>query len=168
MARLIAYILAAAALAAALVAFHLRSVNSAKEQGLAQGRAEVQAQWAAEKQAQLEAANAAMQGNQNHQQEQINAVNEAQQERIKAEQVAKAAINSLSAERDRLRVNLTAALNTIRSCGAMPPTTADAASERAAAIEAVFADMERTGAEMARAADAHAADSLMLQQAWPK
>ena len=72
------------------------------------------------------------------------------------------------AERDRLRVNLATALDTIRSCGAMPSTTADAVRERAAAIEAVFADMERTGADMARAADAHAADSLMLQQAWPK
>lgn len=77
-------------------------------------------------------------------------------------------MDGLTAERDGLRRNLATALNTIRSCGAMPPAATDAATTRAAAIEAVFADMERAGAAMARAADAHAADSLMLQRAWPR
>lgn len=168
MTRALAFAVATIAAVLALWVAHQRVVTAAHTQGVAQGRAEVQAQWAEEKQAQLTAANAAMQANQQHQQEQAHAINTAQAQRAQAAQRDQAAIARISAERDGLRHNLTVALNTIRSCGAVPSTAADAARERAAAIETVFAEMERAGAEMARAADAHAADSLMLQQAWPK
>lgn len=168
MTRTAAILIAAIAAATALWFAHHRAVTAAHEQGMAQGRAEVQAQWAGEKQAQLSAANAAMQANQQHREEQAHAINTAQVQREQAAQRDQAAFERLSAERDGLRRNLTTALDTIRSCGAVSSTTADAARERAAAVSAVLAAMERAGADMARAADAHAADSLMLQQAWPK
>jgi hypothetical protein len=165
--RTVAAIAAAVAIAAAAW-WHTHAVDAAHAKGMAEGAAKVQAQWDAAKLAQSAAVDAARTAAEQHQQEQAHAINTAQSQRAQAQQSSQDTLDRLAAERDGLRRNLTAALNTIRSCGAMPATSSDAAADRGAAVEAVFAAMERAGAAMARAADGHAADSLMLQRAWPR
>lgn len=160
-------LLAAAALLGAW-ALH-RHTRQAWEQGAAAGRAEVQAQWAAERERQLHAAAAAAQ--QNQQKKEINdaRVITAQNQRTSAQAASGAAYQRLAVERDGLRRDLNHALDTIRACGAaMPAPAAHAAGDAAAALADVLADMEAAGAAMAGAADGHAADALMYQQAWPR
>ena len=50
----------------------------------------------------------------------------------------------------------------------LPSASLDACRHDAAALASVLADVERAGRDMAEAADRHASDSLMYQEAWPK
>jgi len=50
----------------------------------------------------------------------------------------------------------------------LPSASLDACRRDAAALASVLADVERAGRDMAEAAQGHASDSLMYQEAWPK
>ena len=143
-----------------------KGVTSCQDHYRDQGRAEVQAQWDKAAQAQ---ATADAQANQQHRttegKDRAN-VSTAQSQRAQTAGTDAALAAGLRTERDGLRRDLATALNTIRSC-AVPGAAADAAASRAAAVQQVLESMEGQAAELARAADAHAADSLMYQQAWP-
>lgn len=131
------------------------------------GKAEVLAEWDASNLAAARAAEQANKENQARKDAQNEAVSNARDERAQAAQRDSADLVRVAAERDRLRGALDIALNTISRCD-VPTATADARADRSAAVRAVFDDLERAGAEMARAASGHAADSLMYQRGWPK
>lgn len=160
--------IAAAALLAALYAWHAGRVSVARAEGDSAGRAAVQAEWDQERAALSAAADQANLENQARKDAQHAAVNTARDTRADTTARDNAALARLAGERDGLRRDLATALDTIRSSCDLPGPAAAAAAERAAAVEAVLADLERAGADMARAAAGHAADSLMYQQAWPK
>ena len=158
--------IAAALLIGAAWWWHTGQASAALEAARAQGRAEVQAEWA---EAQRLQAAADATANQQHRQTEGKdraQVTTAQSQRAQTAGAHAADVAALRADRDGLRVNLATALDTIRSC-AVPGPAADAATHRAAAVQHVLESMESEAAELARAADAHAADSLMYQQAWP-
>lgn len=160
--------IAAGAIAiAAGAAWHLHRTQAAHQAGLQAGRAQVQAQWDAERARQHQAAAEAAQQNQQKKEQADARVITAQNQRTQTSARMAGDLRRLADERDRLRHDLTTALNTIARCD-LPAATAHASADRAAAIAELLADMERTGAEMARAADAHAADALMYQNAWPR
>ena len=144
-----------------------KGVTSCQDHYRAEGRAEVQAEWA---EAQRLQAAADATANQQHRQTEGKdraQVATAQSQRAQAAGTHAADVAALRNDRDGLRVSLATALNTIRSCN-VPGPAADAATHRAAAVQHVLESMESEAAELARAADAHAADSLMYQQAWPQ
>ena len=144
-----------------------KGVTSCQDHYRAEGRAEVQAEWA---EAQRLQAAADATANQQHRQTEGKdraPVATAQSQRAQAAGTHAADVAALRNDRDGLRVSLATALNTIRSCN-VPGPAADAATHRAAAVQHVLESMESEAAELARAADAHAADSLMYQQAWPQ
>ena len=64
-------------------------------------------------------------------------------------------------ELDGLRMASEAAMRTASA-------SLDACRRDAAALASVLADVERAGRDMAAAAQGHASDSLMYQDAWPK
>ena len=144
-----------------------KGVTSCQDHYRAEGRAEVQAEWA---EAQRLQAAADATANQQHRQTEGKdraQVATAQSQRAQAAGTHAADVAALRNDRDGLRVSLATALNTIRSCN-VPGPAADAATHRAAAVQHVLESMESEAAELARAADAHAADSLMYQRGWPK
>lgn len=157
----------AAALIAALWWWHAGQLRAARVEGDTTGRAAVQQQWDAERESMRQAAAAADRENRARKEADDARVIQAQSDRAQAAARDAAALAGVSAERDRLRHSLTTALNTIRRCD-LPSATADAASQRAAAVAAVFDEMARAAEGLARAADGHAADSLMYQRAWPR
>lgn len=146
--------------------WHSGQVGSARAAGEQDGRAAVQAEWDRAKEIQRQAADKAREENQLKKEANDARVITAQSTRAQVVTRDSAAVRGLAAERDGLRRDLATALDTIRSCG-LSPATADAAAHRAAAVDAVLADMESQGAAMAGAASGHAADSLMYQRAWP-
>ena len=160
------YLLASALLAAGWW-WYQAQLSNARAAGDAAGRAAVQQQWDAERASLAAAAAQAERQNQARKEAQNETVHTARDERAEAAQRERTALAGLAGERDRLRKSLDTALNTLRRCD-VPGTTADASADRSAAVNAVFAEMESAGAEMARAAGGHAADSLMYQRAWPK
>lgn len=160
------YLLGAALLAGGWW-WYQAQLSSARAAGDAAGRAAVQQQWDAERAALREAADKANAENQARKDAQNDAVSTARDERAQAAQRERADLAGLAGERDRLRKSLDTALNTIRRCD-VPGPAADAGADRSAAIRAVLTEMESAGAEMARAAGGHAADSLMYQRAWPR
>ena len=160
------YLLASALLAAGWW-WYQAQLSSARAAGDAAGRAAVQQQWDAERASLAAAAAQAERQNNARKEAQNETVHAARDERAAAAQRERADLAGLAGERDRLRKSLDTALNTIRRCD-VPGPAADAGADRSAAIRAVFAEMESAGAEMARAAGGHAADSLMYQRAWPK
>lgn len=159
--------LAIAALIAGAWWWHAHRAGRALDDARAQGRAEVQALWNAAQHAQQAADADANQANRQTEGENRDRVSTAQSTRAQTAGAHAADLAGLRTERDRLRHSLATALDTIRSCG-VPGPAADAAADRAAAVQRVLEAMEGEAAELARAADAHAADSLMYQQAWPK
>jgi len=62
---------------------------------------------------------------------------------------------------DRLRNDLDTARATL------PSATCSAARDYAATVNELFGECTATAGRLAEAADGHAADALMLQQAWP-
>ena len=62
---------------------------------------------------------------------------------------------------DRLRNDLATARATL------PSATCSAARDYAATVNELFGECTATAGRLAEAADGHAADALMLQQAWP-
>ena len=159
--------IAGALLLAAAWWWHSGQVHDALTQAKDEGRAEVQALWDAAKAAQVKADAAA---NEQHRQDERTdhaRVTDAQNNRAQTAGQDAAALAGLRTERDRLRDSLRLALNTIRRCD-VPGTAADAAADRTAAVESVLDSMAREAEELARAADSHAADSLMYQRAWPR
>ena len=161
-------LLALAALLAAGWWWHAGQVSTARDAAIAIGRAEVQAEWNAERAALAAAAAAAAEINAERKDSQDEAVHTATTERATAARRLPADLAAARTERDRLRHALDIALNTIRSCGDVPTTAEDARAARSAAVAAVLDDMAREAEGLARAADGHAADSLMYQRAWPK
>lgn len=160
------YLLGAALLAAGWW-WYQAQLSNARAAGDAAGRAAVQQQWDAERAALREAADKANAENQARKEAQNETVHTARDQRAEAAQRERADLAGLAGERDRLRKSLDTALDALRSCD-VPGTAADAGADRSAAIAAVLAEMESAGAEMARAAGGHAADSLMYQRAWPR
>lgn len=159
--------IAAALLIAAAWWWHTGQASAALEAARAQGRAEVQAEWAEAKRLQAAADATANQQHRQTEGKDRAQVTTAQSQRAQTAGAHAADVAALRADRDGLRVNLATALDTIRSCN-VPGPAADAAADRAAAVQHVLESMEGEAAELARAADAHAADSLMYQQAWPQ
>lgn len=157
----------AAALIAALWWWHAGQLRAARVEGDTTGRAAVQQQWDAERESMRQAAATAERENRARKEADDARVITAQSDRAQAAARDAAALAGVSAERDRLRHSLATALNTIRRCD-LPSPAADAASDRAAAVESVFDEMARAAEGLARAADGHAADSLMYQRAWPR
>ncbi len=94
---------------------------------------------------------------------------EAQNAQARRAQALQAAANSARDESDRLRDDLHAARAELSSRS--PDACADnaaAASRLFDAMEAGVTRLSERGAEIARAANGHASDTLTLQQAWPK
>ena len=119
------------------------------------GRAEVTAQWNA---AALKAEQAARVKEQAMQSQLQKATDEHQQrETALVQDVA-----TTRATADSLRNQLAASRRDLSSA------TADAARQYATALSDVFAECTDRLTELAKAADGHASDSLMYQQAWPK
>ena len=158
--------IAAALLIAAAWWWHTGQASAALEAARAEGRAEVQAEWAEAKRLQAAADATANQQHRQTEGKDRAQVTTAQSQRAQTAGAHAADVAALRNDRDGLRVSLATALNTIRSCN-VPGPAADAAADRAAAVQHVLESMESEAAELARAADAHAADSLMYQQAWP-
>lgn len=149
--------------------WHSQKVEATRKSGYDAGMAAVQKLWDAERESLREAAEKANRENQTRKEAQNEAVQESVVERTQAEQRARADLDAVRAERDGLRQSLGVALNTISACSRdLSAAAQDAAAAGSAAVAAVFDDMEREGAEMARAADGHHADAVMLQKAWPK
>lgn len=163
---------AALALAAALAFaawWHTSQVKAARADGVVIGKAEVMREWDAERAALQAAADKANADNKSRKDAQDEAAHNAQTDRAQATQRQRALDAAAAADRERLRSALAIAVNTATSCSRdLSAAAADARAARGAAIAAVLADVERAGADMAAAADGHAADSLMYQRAWPK
>ena len=157
-----------AVLLALLYGWHLAQLRQARAEGQEQGRAAVQAQWDAEREALRAAADQANADNQARKDAQHAQAHTATTERAAAARTVPAELSAARAERDSLRHALDIALNTIRSCGDVPTTAEDARAARSAAVAAVLDDMAREAEGLARAATGHAADSLMYQRGWPK
>lgn len=160
------YLLGAALLAGGWW-WYSAQLSSARAAGDAEGRAAVQQQWDAERASLAAAAAQAERQNQARKEAQNETVHTARDQRAEAAQRAQAALPGVTAERDRLRQSLATALDTIRRCD-VPGPAADAGADRSAAVAAVFDGLAAEAEELARAADGHAADSLMYQRAWPK
>jgi len=160
-------LLALAALLAAGWWWHAGQVSTARDAAIAIGRAEVQAEWNAERAALAAAAAAAAEINAERKDSQDEAVHTATTDRATAARRLPADLAAARTERDRLRHALDIALNTVRSCD-VSGATAPAADAHAKAVRAVFDDMAREAEGLATAADGHAADALMYQRAWPR
>lgn len=160
--------LAGAALLAAAGWWHAGQVDSLRESATQGGRTEIQNKWDAERRALAAAAAQAEQQNQAAKDRQHEAIHTAQTHRAAAAQRDQSADAALVRERDGLRRDLATALNTIRHSCDLPAAATPAGADRGPALAAVFEELERQGAAMARAASGHAADSLMYQQAWPR
>ena len=156
-----------AALFAAVWWWHSGQLADARAAGVAAGRAQVKADWDRERDNLRAAAEKARKGHAETKERNDARVIQSQSGRAQATARDHADLRRVAAERDSLRQLLTTALDSLRSCE-LPGPAADAAANRAAAVDAVLEDLERAGAEMARAASGHAADSLMYQQAWPR
>ncbi len=89
-------------------------------------------------------------------------VAKAQQERVSREKTLKADADRARNERDGLRDDLA---NANRQLATAP---ADAVRKYASAVSDVFEQCSREYQEVAREADGHLADRLMLERAWPK
>jgi hypothetical protein len=120
--------------------------------------------------------------------EKLEAIRADVQEQVRmAEQAARAkeqtlntkineARNAATKRETTLRTDLAAAGRTadgLRSAlysfsSKLPSATPDACRSDAAALAELLADVERAGRDMAAAAQGHASDSLMYQEAWPK
>ena len=166
-ARFWPYLIGAALLAGGW-RWHSGQVSTAHAAAFAQGQAQVQCAWDAADAAQAAADAQATRAHLTKKEAQHEAVSTAQTRRASASQRDQAAVDRLAGERDGLRRDLAAALDTIRRCGDLPAAAAPASADRSAAIADLLEDLERAGAEVSRAADGHAADALMYQQAWPR
>lgn len=87
---------------------------------------------------------------------------EAQNDATKRNQTLKAAADSARAESLSLRDELSAAR------ASLPKLADDAVRKYADAASIVFSECSDALTGMAKEADGHSSDSLMLQQAWPK
>lgn len=126
------------------------------------GKRNVQAKWNAEKVVQVKAAADAEVENRRIESKRQTGVIDAQNAQVKRTAVLQADAASSRATVDSLR-------DTIRTTTAsLPSRSASATSEYAAASSQLLTECSANYAEVARQADGHASDSLMLQQAWPK
>lgn len=153
--------LAVLALVAGAVWMHSGWIADERQAALKQGRAEVQAKWDAEKLDHANARTAASQEARRIETSRQTNVIEAQnaaQTRVKNLQ---AVVVATAAERDGLRNDLAA------TTAALPSLAPDACRRYAATANAVLAELGLEAEELARAAQGHANDSLMYQEAWP-
>ncbi|MFD1709865.1 hypothetical protein FVQ98_13975 [Ottowia sp. GY511] len=148
--------------------WHSGQVKAALAEARDDGRAEVQALWDKAVQDQKDADATANQANRKTEGENNARVINAQGQRAQSAGDDAALLAGVRTERDGLRRSLSTALNTIRHGCDVPGATADAQAGGAAAVQKVFGELAGEAEELARAADAHAADSLMYQQAWPQ
>ena len=148
-------------LAAALLALHHYGATR-----YADGQAEVNARWNAEKVVQLAAARQADADNRttefNRQEATNAAISQARQQGADDARSTAAAHTAAGSLRGALARRATAAPADVSR------ESLDACRRDVAARDAVLGDMAEAGADMAGAADGHATDSLMYQRAWPK
>lgn len=90
-------------------------------------------------------------------------ISEAQHEAAKRQQAARRDADNLRAERDRLRDETADAAQR-----GMSAATTDAGRSATAALRVVFDQCTAEYESMARDAQGHADDTLMLQRAWPR
>lgn len=148
------YVLDAIIIAALLAgAFYLRHLDTTYQQSI--GAARVQAQWDAQRLADATAQRATEIRQQKEK-------DDAEKQADKQRQVLAAAATA-AAQSGRL---LDTTLQTIRT-GASTATR-DAIAASLTACTTVLGTMAQTGGRISAEADAHAADSMMYQQAWPK
>ena len=126
------------------------------------GKRNVQAQWNAEKVVQVKAAAETEVENRRIEAKRQTGVIDAQNAQVKRTAVLQAdAANSravVDSLRDDIRTNT----------ASLPSRTADTSGKYCAASGELLAICGAAYSEVARQADGHASDSLMLQQAWPK
>lgn len=129
------------------------------------GQAKVQGLWAAEKATQLTQARERDAENRQIEQRRQSLVMEANNAARKRETVLRGSATAARSELDGLRDDL----NTARTArGDLPGNSCQAERFRISTLETVFGQCAGRLAGMAQAADGHASDSLMLQEAWPK
>lgn len=133
--------------------FYLRHLDTTHQQGI--GEARVRAQWVA---ADKLAADAQRLREQLYQKD----VDNAQAQAVQSRQLAASAAIA-AAGNSRL---LNTAVDAIRTGAGSAPI--DALRRDVAALTAVLPECEQRYRSVAQDADGHAADSLMLQRAWPK
>lgn len=126
------------------------------------GRALVRADWDAEKVVQLNAQKESDRENRNTESKRQTGVINAQNARVKRDMVLQTDAASSRAVVDGLRDDIRAAT------ADLPSRAAGAVSQYAAASGQLLAECSATYSGVARQADGHASDALMLEQAWPK
>jgi hypothetical protein len=126
------------------------------------GQNDIQTQWDADRLVQAAAARKAEGENRATENRQATTVVKAVDDSKTRETAIRSDQSGIRAERDRLRDDLAASRRELSQA------TADAVRQRAAALDDVFQQCGAAIESLAGAADRHASDSLMYQQAWPK
>ena len=146
----------ALALAGVLAFTHLASYRS--------GKANVRADWDAEKVVQLDNQKEADRENRKIDSARTNGVIAAQNAAVLRNRSLQADANSARSESGRLRDDLQTASTALR----LPGNTCKASIDYADAASVLLAQCAATYTDVADKADKHAADALMLDEAWPK
>jgi hypothetical protein len=126
------------------------------------GKSAIQAEWDAEKLAQLKLAQEAERENRNIESARARHVTDAQNAATVRGQALQADAGRARAQSDSLRGELAATRLQL------PGLTREAVNRYADAASVVFDECQRSYQDLAGKTDGHASDALMLDQAWPK
>lgn len=126
------------------------------------GRVAVRAQWDAEKALQLKQAIELQSQYRQKEQEHAQRLSDAQQAARKRENLLHSQLATLRVASDSLRNDLST------NRGQLPSASCDSVRKHAATLTTVFEQCSGRLEPLARDAQGHASDSLMLQQSWPK
>lgn len=143
--------------------------QAAYQRGMKDGRAEVTAAWREADLERAKVAAAAATEFRRIEQRRNTLVMEASNAAKRRETVLRAAADRADSELGRVRDDLARADAALAARGGdVPGPALDACRRYASALGAVLLDIGEEATRLARAADGHASDVLMLEQAWPK